>query len=210
MKPSDSFSLFAVRIAMSGWIMLAVTVPTNAAAQLPLGPVGSQATYVLETTTVPRDTTVKQVVVSLGSPQTNAAGQFQWLQLDATKMNGSRFRIWLLAGAYPENSPPQSATNLARYILQEGDAPPKEYVHRFTGNPVLPSTGAWEFLWPRPEAGDFRDGVAAPRVVWLGHTYTLESSGRIADERALPELRRIELLPDVLVGVSSNQRWIEP
>jgi len=209
MKRASFFSLFIVHIVISSGITPAVTAPANAADHPPLGPVGSQATYVLESTTAPRDTTVKQVVVSLGSVETNSSGSSQWLQLEATKVNGGHFRIWLLANAYPQQSLQQTATNLARYIWQEGDSKPKEFVHRVTGNPVLPSTGAWEFLWPRPESGAFRDGIAATRIHWLGHTYTLGSSAWTPNDPAIPEPQRVELLPDVLVGVPSNQRTRE-
>ena len=206
MKLSTYISPFLVCGAGAVCMMISLTGRGNAAEQPPLGPVGSRATYILEPGKAPRETTVKRLVASLGPVETRAAGSFQWLELDATKVDGKRFRVWLLASAYPQRSFTQAATNLARYILQEGDAQPKEFAHRVTGAPVLPSTGAWEFLWPRPEAGKFRDGVAAPRIVWLGHTYHLESSNRNAAPTVPPEPRRLELLPDVLVGVPSNTR----
>jgi hypothetical protein len=194
------------RFACVIWIALAVASLAKAAEQPPLGPVGSRATYVLESAKAPHDTTVQRLVVSLGSVETRPVGSFQWLELDATKSGGERFRVWLLAKAYPNQSLPKAVTNLARYIVQEGAAQPKEFVHRVAGVPVLPATGAWEFLWPRPESGDFREGVAAPRVTWLGHIYTLESSDPGGSGAVPPEPRRVELLPDVLVGVPSNSR----
>jgi len=206
MERSVRFPCFLLRIASVFWITLTITSRYIAAEPPPLGPGGSRAVYVLKSAGILREMTVQRLVVSLGPVETRATGAFQWLELDATKAGGERFRVWLLANAYPQRSLPQAAMNVARYILQEGAAPPKEFVHRITGVPVLPSTGAWEFLWPRPEAGDFRDGVVAPRVVWLGHTYALESSDRSRKEFGLPEPRRVELVPDVLVGVPSNTR----
>lgn len=195
-----------VSIAVLIWITLAITGQGYAAEQPPLGPAGSRAIYVLESAVTLRDAMVQRLVVSLGPMETRAAGSFQWLELDAAKVGGERFRVWLLANAYPQRFLPMAATNLARYIVQEGGAQPREFIHRVTGAPVLPSTGAWEFLWPRPELGDLRDGVAAPRIVWLGHTYILESSDRSGNVSVPPEPRRVELLPDVLVGVPSNTR----
>ena len=206
MRPSLFISLFRVRIAGAFCIMLALTGQGAAAEPPPLGPIGARANYILDSAQAPRESTVQRLVVSFGPVETRAARLFQWLELDATKADGKRFRVWLLANAYPQGSPTLAATNLARYLLQEGDAQPKEFVHRVTGTPVLPSSGAWEFLWPRPEAGEFRDGVAAPRVVWLGHAYTLESSDRSGLTAVPPEPHRMELLPEVLVGVPSNTR----
>ena len=187
-------------------MMLAVFVRGGAAEPFPLGPVGNKATYVIESSGIARDTTVQRLVVRLGPVETTTAGLFQWLELDAAKSNGEHFCVWLLAKEYPQQLLPKAATNLIRYILREGVAQPREFVHRFTGIPVLPLTGAWEFLWPQPEVGGFRDGITSPRVVWLGHTYTLESSDRSEDVVVPPEPRRMELLPDVLVGVPSTTR----
>ena len=206
MKSSTCSPHCLARIANVVAITLAITVRGSAAEQPRLGPVGTKATYDHETTSLLRDTVVKRLVVSLGPVETRAGGSFQWLELDATKAGGERFRVWLLANAYPQRSLTLAATNLARYILQESDAQPKEFVHRFTGAPVLPATGAWDFLWPRPETGEFRGGVESPRVVWLGHTYKLESLDRSAKAAVPPQPRRIELLPDLLVGVPSNTR----
>lgn len=193
-------------IAIFAAITLSFAKLADAAEQPPLGPVGATATYILDSANAPRETTVRRLVMSLGPLETHTSGTFQWLKLDAAKANGENFRVAVLAKAYPNRSLSTAATNLAGYVLQEGNAQPREYVHRVTREPVLPSTGAWEFLWPRPASGDFRDGVSATRIVWLGHSYKLESSVRDTNTPALPPPRRVELLPDVLVGVPSNTR----
>ncbi len=197
---------FTIRSASFFGCLLVVTGWSLAAERSPLGPVGSGSTYRLTDAQPARTSMVSRLTVSLGPVETRADGSFQWLELAATKAGGQSFHVWLLANAYPNRSRTLAATNLARYLLQEGDAQPKEFVHRFTGAPVLPSTGAWEFLWPRPEAGEFQDGVAAPRIVWLGHTYTLESSEHRANSSIPSAPQRLELLPDVLIGVPSNTR----
>lgn len=206
MKASAFNLLFRARLGLAGCLVPALLGQVIAAEQPPLGPVGSRATYSFQTEKALRESTVSRLVVSLGPIETRAVGAFQWLELDATKADGNHFRVWLLANAYPQRSLQLAAPNLARYVLQEGEAQPKEYVHRVTGEPVLPTTGAWEFLWPRPEAGEFREGIAAPRIVWLGHTYKLAASDRSTNASMPPAPRRIELLPDVLVGVPSNTR----
>lgn len=207
MTRSTRASSAIVHIAVVVLCLLLAGTNQGGAAERPLlGPVGTKATYVNESAILLRDTVVKRVVVSLGPVQTRPTGSYQWLELDATKAGGETFRVWLLAKAYPEQSLPVAAANIDRYILQEGGGPPKEFVHNATGAPVLPSNGAWAFLWPRPETGEFRDGVVAPRIVWLGHNYMLKASDRTARNPVPPEPRRIGLLPDVLVGVPSNTR----
>ena len=197
---------FSFRIACVVGCLVTATGWSHAAEPSPLGPIGSSSTYRLTDEQPARTSTVPRLLVSLGPIETRADGSFQWLELTATKAGGQRFHVWLLANAYPNRSRTLAATKLARYLLQEGDAQPKEFVHRFTGAPVLPATGAWEFLWPRPEASEFQDGVAAPRIVWLGHTYALESSAGGGNFSVPPAPQRLELLPDVLIGVPSNTR----
>ncbi|NOS68478.1 MAG: hypothetical protein HOP33_00925 [Verrucomicrobia bacterium] len=206
MKHSHFISPSRYCIAMLAGGALVIADYATAAEQPPLGPIGTTAAYILDSASAPRETTARRLVISLGPVETHGSGTFQWLNLDATKVNGDEFRVSVLAKAYPNRLLNTAATNLARYVLQEGNAQPKEFVHRVTGEPVLPTTGAWKFLWPRAESGDFQNGVSATRVAWLGHYYKLESSERIANNHALPTPRRIELLPDVLVGVPSNTR----
>lgn len=172
----------------------------------PLGPVGAQTTYSLETTTTPRATTVQQLVMRFGKVESRGPRLFQWLEIEGTKTGGGTFRVWLLADDYPARTLPAAATNIARYLFQEDTARPKEFLHRFTGLPVLPTTGAWEFIWPRPEMGSFNAASFPRRVAWLGHHYTLQTAERDGATGIIPEPQRLELLPDVLVGVPSNTR----
>jgi hypothetical protein len=81
-----------------------------------------------------------------------------------------------------------------------------EFSHRFTGDPVLPSLGAWEYLWPRSGQGDSHESLAASHVTWLGHRYALEATQQGSAFQTPPSPRRLDLLPDVLVGVPSNSR----
>lgn len=205
MKPPIDLSRRFIVLATAASFTLAA-IAQDTPTDPPLGAVGTKATYLLDSPEPPRATTVRQLIVSLGLVETRAGRAVQWLELDATKADGKRFRVWALASAYPQPSATVAAANLARYVFQEGDATPREYVHRYTGGAVLPPTGAWEFLWPRPAADGFRDGVIAPRVTWLGHTYALASSDRAGRAAVPTEPRRMELLPDVLVGASSNRR----
>ncbi len=181
----------------------------RAAAEAPAGPLGSpgmQATYRHEGADGLRSNMVQRFTLSLGPVEQVGGRHCQWLEVQATKVNGQRFAVWILGSAFPPRTIERAAATTTRYVLQEGDDPPQEFTHRFTGAPVLPSLGAWEYLWPRPEQGAFRDGVAASRTIWLGHRYVLEATNRHGAFLAPSGARRLDLLPDVLVGVPGNSR----
>ena len=181
---------------------------TDAAAEpgAPLGPPGSQAVYRLESGGGLRSNSVERFTLNLGPVETSGGARCQWLALQATKVNGQRFAVWILGRTFPPRTLEEAAATTTRYLVQEGDDPPLEFAHRFTGAPVLPALGAWEYLWPRPEPGEFREGIAAAHVNWLGHRYVLEATNRDSLFPAPPTPRRLDLLPDVLVGVPSNSR----
>jgi hypothetical protein len=170
-----------------------------------LGPPGLEATYRLAPDESLGSNSVEIITLNLG-PVESSGARCQWLALRATKANGQRFAVWILARAFPSRTLEQAATTIVRYILQENNDLPQEFIHRFTGVPVLPSLGGWEYLWPRPQQGDWRGGSAAPQVDWLGLRYALASTSQKAPFPAPREVRKLELLPDALVGVPSNRR----
>ena len=172
----------------------------------PVGPPGFEATYRLESGASLRSNSVERFKLNLGPEELVKGTTCQWLALHATKRNGQRFAVWILGRRFPARALADAATATARYLVQEGDDPPQEFAHRFTGAPVLPTLGAWEYLWPRPEQGDFREGIVAARVTWLGHNYVLEATNRNSSFPVPRDVHRLALLPDVLVGVPSNAR----
>jgi len=144
--------------------------------------------------------------VTLGPVEDSGSARCQWLSLHATKVSGQSFTVWILSRAFPPRSVERAAATIKHYVVQEGDEPPLEFSHRYTAAPVLPTLGAWEFLWPRSAGNDSDDNLGAARVSWLGLPYVLESSSLAAAFEAPHNVRKLELLPDVLVGVPSNQR----
>jgi len=82
----------------------------------------------------------------------------------------------------------------ARYLLQEGSGPVREFRHPVTGAPVLPSIGGWRQAFPTEEA---------EALTVLGHAY------RRVGERdiALPaSAETVFLQPDLLIGQAHNTR----
>ncbi len=168
----------------------------------PLGPPGMQAIYRPAPTTRLRSNSVERLTLHLGLVE-SSRGRCQWMALHATKVDGRRFAIWILSRESPSPKLDQAAAVVSRYILQEGEEAPQEYVHRFTGAPVLPTLGGWEYAWPRPAPAG--SGFSS-EVEWLGHRYVLDSTHQQASFPTPHDIRRLELLPDVLVGVPSNTR----
>ena len=81
--------------------------------------------------------------------------------------------------------------------MQEGSAEAREYRNPVTGKAVLPSTGAWEHLFPR--------AAGAGRVRYLGHLYVRDAGNGEASD-APPQPRLVHLRPDLMIGPASNTR----
>ena len=202
------FALVSKRAIVAIFAAVSAAVATRAAAVefSSIGSPGIVATYRLESGASERSNSVARFSLSLGPVEQQEDQPCQWLALQATKVNGQHFTVWILGRAFPPRTLQQARATTVRYLLREGDDVPQEFTHRFTGAPVLPSLGAWEYLWPRPEQGDFRDGIAAASVTWLGNRYVLEATHQNVAFSLPRDIRQLELLPGVLVGVPSNSR----
>jgi len=159
----------------------------------PLGEPGVAATYRAETP----HKGVNRFTLAVGPEE---PGGLQWIRLDAAKdASEGGFRVWLLRDA-PGN-------RIVRYLFREVGAAgtTREYRHELTGEAVLPSHGAWPYMWPRPAPG-VAGGNFPSRVEYLGHLYALESKSDSAWE-APPEIVKIVgLRPDLWLGPPSNTR----
>jgi hypothetical protein len=203
---SIRFSFAARCLLAASFAAATLSQPAHAETDKPpIGPPGLQATYQLASAAGSRSNSIQRVTLCLGPVEATGGGS-QWLALQATKANGQKFAVWLLTRAYPPRTLDQAARLSLRYLVQEGDEPPREFATRYTGAPVLPSLGAWEYLWPRPDQGDWSPDHAALPVNWLGHRYELQSTNPSVAFPEPRDSRKLELLPDVLVGVPSNTR----
>jgi len=185
--------------------VVALSASSVAVDAAPIGPPGVQATYRLVASGPLRSNSVERLTLNLGSIEPPDAG-YQWLALHATKANGQRFAVWILSGAYPAPNLKAATAKALRYILQEGEEAPQEFAHRFTGAAVLPTVAGWAAAWPRPAAGGSSNVWTATQIDWLGHRYELEATSENVPFPAAQNIRRLELLPDVLIGVPSNRR----
>jgi len=172
----------------------------------PIGEPGLVATYRYESDGLIPRSVVRAFTLGLGPLEEKNSTCFQWLHLQATKSNGEQFNVWILTDRYPPADLTAARKTTKRYILQEGNTRPLEFRHQFTGEAVLPSLGAWKHLWPRAVDSVSSDGLFAGRIQYIGNTYLLE---RLEDSEkmTLPtDVRILELLPDVLIGVPNNTR----
>jgi hypothetical protein len=181
----------------------------NDGAQVAFGTVGKSANYLYQEPTGPAASVVKTFSLAWGPLERRANGSFQWLSLDAAKANGERFQVWLLTSGYPADTLDAARAHTARYIVQQGASAPREYRRRFTGEAVLPELGGWRYLIPR--SSNESDGSVLTegfpkQAQYLGHLYQLQKMEDSTAGAPPPNPTVIELLPDVLVGVSSNTR----
>jgi len=177
-----------------------------ASGQEPIGKPGLTATYRHESDGLIPGSVVRTFTLGLGSIEEKNSTHFQWLHLQATKSNEEQFNIWILTDRYPPANLTAARETTARYILQEGKNKPLEFRHQFTGEAVLPSLGGWKHLFPRAIDNVSSESLFAKRIKYLGNIYLLE---KVEDSRKmtqLVDLKILELLPDVLIGVPNNTK----
>lgn len=183
-----------------------IEVRSSKKSQEPIGKQGLAAIYCHESGALIPGSVVRTFTLALGPLKEKNGSQFQWLHLQATQANEEQFNVWILTNRYPPASVTTARETTARYILQEGNSGPLEFRHRFTGEAVLPSLGAWNHLWPRAADSVSSDDLFTRRIRYMGNTYLLE---RLEDSKnmTLPtNVKILKLLPDVLIGVPNNTR----
>ena len=172
--------------------------------QEPVGKPGLSATYRHESNGLIPGSVVKTFTLCFGPIEEKNSVYFQWLNLQATKSNGERFNVWILTDRFPPAVFTAAQETTSRYILQERNGEPLEFRHQFTKKAVLPSLGVWKHLFPRAADNVISGTPFAKKVKYLGNTYLLD---KLEDSKklALPvDIKVLELLPDVLIGVPHN------
>jgi hypothetical protein len=129
------------------------------------------STFGAEYRPVSEQSTLSSFVLTVEGPRVSLAAQ---------KRAGGNFAIHWVRGA--------------RYLLQEGSGPVREFKHPLTNAPVLPTLTALETLLPT---------ATAETVTLLGHQY------RRAGDQNIPlptAAQTVYLEPDILIGPASNRR----
>src|SRR5262245_14813378 len=114
-----------------------------------LGPPGRTARYIVESAANLRSSMVKKYTLSLGPAERASGKEYQWLLIHATKEDGREFRVWFLTEGFPPTTLDTARRKVSKYLLQEGSARPIEFLNRLSRDPILPSSGAWQYLVPR-------------------------------------------------------------
>ena len=185
---------------------VSIEVHATRSNQGPIGKPGLVATYRHESDGEIPGSVVRTLRLALGPLEEENGRQYQWLHLSAAKANGEPFSVWILTRGYPPATVTAARETTARYVLQEGNTQALEFRHQFSGEAVLPLLGAWRDLFPRTANGVSSKGAFAEKTRYLGNVYLLE---RLDDSKDAPlpaDVRILELLPDVLIGVPHNTR----
>jgi hypothetical protein len=175
----------------------------------PIGPPGRIARYRQASESNLPSSVVKAFRIVLGPITTQRGTNYQWFEIEAAKANGKGFHIWFLSAGYPALTLKEAQKMTARYIVQEGEAEPREFRHQFTARAVLPSLGGWEYLIPRavgPSEGGRPTEVFSEESDYLGYRFRRESLEEQAPAVLPPPTKIVELLPDVLIGLPHNTR----
>ena len=172
----------------------------------PLGEPGQMAMYQYEGEDPLPNTIVRTFTWAIGSVEEKPGVPYQWICLHATKVSGEKFAVWLLSENIPSGDLKEATATTSRYILQIGDDIPLEFHDRFSGKPVLPGLGAWQYLFPKPAGETARDNLFPQIVKYLGHTYRLAQISDSGGFDAPPDTQLLSLRPDVLIGPPSNTR----
>ena len=167
----------------------------------PLGEPGQIAIYQYEGQDSLPNTVVRTFTLAIGSVEEKADVPYQWMCLRATKASGEKFAVWLLSQIAPSND-----LEVARYILQIVDDVPLEFHDRFTGKPVLPVLGAWQYLFPKSADETTQNDLFPQIAKYLGHTYRRVDISDSSESHAPPDTHLLSLRPDVLIGPPSNTR----
>ena len=173
--------------------------------QYPIGKPGLKLSYSSRAKELP-GSVIRKIELTLGAVEEIVGVPYQWLQLTAEKENRQTFSIWILASAYPSESLEIAQENISRYILSKRDSNPIEFLNHNSGTSVLPNTGAWKHLLPRPEKGKNPIDPKEKIVKYLGHEYKLDSRKQSNIPTAPNGTVVIRLTPDLLIGVPHNTK----
>ncbi|MBN1845130.1 MAG: hypothetical protein JW810_05565 [Sedimentisphaerales bacterium] len=167
-------------------------------ADVPVEP-AQRALYEVEPAPGQTAPTVTALEVAV-APAAEKPGSF-WYHLVGTKANGQSYRQWFLAQGDPLAPSPTTEIIFHRYILQEAQQPPLEYIDGYNGKACIPWFGFVAELLPRgTEPFPFAEGT------YLGHP--------IVRRRLLPavelgppdDVRPLVLRTDLLVVTSRRFR----
>ena len=172
----------------------------------PLGEPGQVATYQHESPDRLPSAVVETFTVTIGAVEEIADRMYQWMCLRVTKANGEKFTVWLLTEKLPSDDLTVASETTSRYILQTQNDRPLEFQNKFTGKPILPALGAWQYLFPKSADKTTQNELFPQTAKYLGHTYHLTHISDSGESAEPPDTHILYLCPDALIGPPSNTR----
>ena len=172
----------------------------------PLGTPGQAATYHIAKDGAIPASVITTYILHLGPVEEKDGTPYQWLHVESHKANGDALNVWLLTSQYPTPTVADAQKTTVRYMVKEATRAAVEYRHLFTGEAVLPSLGAWEYLFPRAADQSVSQEIFPKETRYLGHPYRLENLESAREDPPPMHPAVLELLPDVLIGVPHNTR----
>lgn len=175
--------------------MVVALTPVIAASQLP-----ARAIYEAQLPDRAHASQVKTVEIAVDA----ADDGLQWYRLKCSKINSESFCIWLLCDANPFNPDAKKNTEFVRYILQEGNQTPVEYVRKRSSRALLP---IWDFageLLPRALGED--KGILFAKGKFLGHPLIRQKILPPARIEPPKDITRLVLNDELIIGTGRNFR----
>lgn len=127
-----------------------------------------------------------------------------WCRIACTKISGDSFTIWFLTDGRPLAGAPPKNANFLRYIIQEPNQAPIEYIDKRSGNALLPTFNFTTELLPRPTAKT--DKILFEKGAFLGHPLLRTKILSPQPVRPPKNITKLILNPDLLIGTSRNFR----
>ncbi|UCD50069.1 MAG: hypothetical protein JSW27_21375 [Phycisphaerales bacterium] len=165
------------------------------------GQVGQRGLYAVGLPPNPHPKQVARLEIAT-SPCPESTGT-RWYRLRATKINDQALTVWFCADANPFRPGPSAAMTVHRYLLQEPNQPPTEYVDQRTGKALVPVFGFVEKLLPRT---DYDGPPLFKKGTYLGQPLSLQKTLEPQDASPPPPVRTLVLRSDLIVGTSRNFR----
>ena len=173
--------------------------------------VGQAVVYGVEQTSRASLPVVRELMMVLLGIEAGVApggGDAYWLQLQATKTDNTRLIATVLVDDPLLTPSHTSKSRVLRYIYQEGDTQPIEYINRIRGGAVTTQFGLLEHFFPVFEESDVKSLLFPDAGSYLGVPIKIQNRRKVS--MTLPnDVLRLELDPELLVGTGRNVRETE-
>ncbi|NLE59745.1 MAG: hypothetical protein GX616_15405, partial [Planctomycetes bacterium] len=173
--------------------------------------VGQAAVYTVNAGGGAKLNVVRELMIVLLGIEAGAAGDGRdacWLQLQVVKDSGVTLTATVLVDDPLLTFDHTGKARVLRYIYQEGDQRPIEYVNAVRGGAVTPVFGLLPNFFPAFEKNDLGKTLFPDGGKYLGHKIEKKATRKV--EANVPrDVLRLELDPEMIVGTGRNCREVE-